>query len=254
MSATAAIWHDVECGSYDADLPLWEELAGRHRGPVLELGCGTGRVALHLARRGHRVYGLDRDSALLAALAERASDFPPIAVGQESEAPTKAGVEPVDADACGFALPEPVALALAPMQFLQLLPGRQDRLACLRCVAASLRPGGLLAAAIVESLPQPEGPLPPLPDVREVNGWVYSSLPVAAATTGDRIVLQRLRQTVSPAGELREEGDEIQLRTIAVEELEAEAAEVGFAPAGHRLVPETDAHVGSVVVLLERSA
>jgi tRNA G46 methylase TrmB len=47
-----AIWHDVECGSYQADLPLWEELAQRAQGAVLELGCGTGRVALHLARRG----------------------------------------------------------------------------------------------------------------------------------------------------------------------------------------------------------
>jgi hypothetical protein len=163
-------------------------------------------------------------------------------------------VEPVAADAREFEVPEPAALALAPMQLLQLLPSAEDRRACLRCVAKALRPGGLLAAAIVESLPESDGPLPPLPDVREVNGWVYSSLPVAAATAGERIVLRRLRQTVSPAGDLREEDDEIQLRTFTAAELEAEAAEVGFLPAGRRVIPETEAHVGSLVVLLERNA
>ena len=67
----AAIWHDVECGSYTADLELWEELSGEGAA-VLDLGCGTGRVALHLARRGRRVTGLDRDPQLLAALELRA--------------------------------------------------------------------------------------------------------------------------------------------------------------------------------------
>ena len=42
-------------------------------GPVLELGCGTGRVALHLARRGHRVTGIDSDAALVGELRQRAS-------------------------------------------------------------------------------------------------------------------------------------------------------------------------------------
>jgi SAM-dependent methyltransferase len=250
VSATTAIWHDVECGSYAADLPLWEELAERQRGPILELGCGTGRVALHLARRGHRVFGLDRDPALLDALAQRASDSLHSGLGRESDAL----VEPLAADGRDFALPEPVALALAPMQFLQLLPSREARLACLRCVAAALAPGGLLAAAIVETVPATEGALPPLPDVREVNGWVYSSLPVTAATAGERIVLRRLRQTVSPSGDLREEDDEIQLQTFLIAELEAEAADVGLLAAGRRVVPETEAHVGSTVVLLERSA
>jgi SAM-dependent methyltransferase len=252
MSGAAdAIWHDVECGSYDADLKLWEELAERAGDPVLELGCGTGRVALHLARRGHRVYGLDRDPVLLAALAKRASDSQHSGVGQESAAPL--GVEPVRAEAGAFELPEPVALALAPMQFLQLLPSPQ-LLPCLRCVAAALQPGGLLAAAIVESLPRVDEPLTPLPDVREIDGWVYSSLPVAAATAEERIVLRRLRQTVSPDGELREEDDEIQLRTFSAEALEGEAGQAGFALAGRRVIAETDAHVGSTVVLLERGA
>ena len=51
------IWHDVECGAYEADLPLWRELAS---GRVLDVGAGTGRVALDLARAGHPVTALDR--------------------------------------------------------------------------------------------------------------------------------------------------------------------------------------------------
>jgi SAM-dependent methyltransferase len=238
MTATeAAIWHDVECGGYDADLPLWEELAERRGGRVLELGSGTGRVALHLARRGHEVAALDRDPDLIATLAERAGELP---------------VEPLVADARDFALSEPAALALAPMQFLQLLPDAEERRACLECLAASLHEDGLLAAAIVEGLPHSGDSLPPLPDVREVDGWVYSSLPVAVEPVGGRIVLRRLRQTVSPAGELSEAEDEIQLQAFSAAELEAEAARAGFAPAGRRCTPETEAHVGSTVVLLER--
>jgi SAM-dependent methyltransferase len=44
LTATeAVIWHEVECGGYADDLDLWAELAERHGGAVLDLGCGTGR-------------------------------------------------------------------------------------------------------------------------------------------------------------------------------------------------------------------
>ena len=60
MGLTDVLWHDIECGSYDLDLPLWRELADREGSPVLDVGAGTGRVALDLARRGHEVVALDR--------------------------------------------------------------------------------------------------------------------------------------------------------------------------------------------------
>ncbi len=62
MSAESDIvWHDVECGSYYVDLPFWRELAAAEAGPILDVGAGTGRVALDLAAHGHEVVALDID-------------------------------------------------------------------------------------------------------------------------------------------------------------------------------------------------
>jgi len=110
-------WHDIECRGYEADLPLWRELAESAGGPVLELGAGTGRVALDLAARGHDVVALDADPALVDACAARAREG-----GLRLEA--------VCADARAFALGRRFALVLAPMQVVQLLvdaAGRVDQ-------------------------------------------------------------------------------------------------------------------------------
>jgi SAM-dependent methyltransferase len=234
----AVIWHDAENGAYSGDLALWEELAAEVEGPILDLGCGTGRVALHLARRGHSTIGLDVEPELIAALVKRAGGLP---------------LKAVVGDARRFELDEEIALALAPMQLAQLLAGSTDRVECLDCVATHLLPGGRIAFSIVERLPRAsEGP-PPLPDVREVDGWVYSSLPLDAVDIGEEIVIQRLRQTVSPAGELSEEENEIRIRTLAAAELEREGVEAGLRPLPRRQIAPTDLHVGSTVVILEKA-
>jgi SAM-dependent methyltransferase len=236
--SAVAIWHDVECGAYTADLPLWEELSSQADGAVLDLGCGTGRVAIHLARRGISVVGLDIDPDLVAALVERAEGLP---------------LQPLRADARGFELDTGIALALAPMQLIQLLCGSAERLECLGCIAAHLLPGGRIALAIVARLPEPDGDAPPLPDVREVEGWVYSSLPVDSVEDGEEIAIRRLRQTVSPTGELSEEENEVRIRTLSAERLEREGEEVGLVPLGRHAIPPTDLHVGSTVVVLGRA-
>jgi SAM-dependent methyltransferase len=230
------IWHDVECGAYEADLRLWEELADRTGGPVLDLGCGTGRVALHLASRGHRVLGLDSDAELVGILAERGGELP---------------VETEVADARDFALWVEFGLALAPMQILQLFDDAEARIECLRSTVAHLRAGGLVAAAIVDDIPIADAASAPLPDAREVGGWVYSSLPLETVLDGDAIVVRRLRQAVSPAGELSEEVDEVRLQALDAATLEREARQAGLRPAGRRQIPGTGDHVGSTAVLFE---
>lgn len=228
----AVLWHDLECGGYREDLPLWRELARNAAGPVLDLGAGTGRVALDLARAGHGVVALDLDEELLAALRERAGGLP---------------VETVRADARGFSLGRRFGLILAPMQTVQLLDGRIDEL--LACVAAHLAPGGRFAAALANP-PEYEGDVRPLPDMREADGWLWSSQPVAVRRAPSGMRILRLRETVSPAGERTVADDEILLTRTLPEELEAAAARHGLRALPRREVPETDEYVGSEVVVL----
>src|SRR5437773_3783555 len=53
------------------DVAFWRRLAADARGPILELGCGTGRVTLPLARAGAAIVGIDRSTAMLARAVRR---------------------------------------------------------------------------------------------------------------------------------------------------------------------------------------
>jgi SAM-dependent methyltransferase len=243
-AAPAVRWHDVEHGAYDVDLPLWRELAEAEGGPILDLGAGTGRVAADLASRGHEVFALDTDPELLSALAERAPQ-----------------VTTVTADARDFELSATFPLVIAPMQFVQILGGSAGRRSMLKCVHAHLQEGGVFAAALARPLDAiPEGgggenafeAAPPLPDMLERDGWVFSSQPVAVEERNGSVVVTRRRQAVSPAGAIDEEHVEITLDVVGVEEFEHELRSAGFAGVERRDVAETDDHIGSTVVLCRR--
>lgn len=62
--------------SYREDLPFWSALAQQGGSPILELGCGTGRVTIPLARAGYQVFGLDHDPGMLALLQGQLADEP----------------------------------------------------------------------------------------------------------------------------------------------------------------------------------
>jgi SAM-dependent methyltransferase len=240
VTSDAVIWHDVECAAYDLDLPLWRELAERANGPVLDIGAGTGRVAIDLARHGHDVTAIDADPELIHELSGRAR---------------KRGlrVQTAAADARSFELGHEYALAIAPMQVIQLLGGEPGRRSALECIRRHLRHGAVFAAALADPFEGiPEGEIvPPMPDIRDVDGWVYASTPVAVRREQTTAAIDRHRQSVSPSGDISEWVATIQLDLVTPGELEAEGADCGFRALKRGWIPETAEWTGSTVVTLE---
>jgi SAM-dependent methyltransferase len=239
-AADAVAWHDIECGPYQADLPLWRELAELAPGPVLDVGAGTGRVALDLARQGHAVIALDRDADLLQELRRRAQGLP---------------VTTVCADARELSLPgeRRPGLCLVPMQTLQLLGGAEGRGRFLAAARAQLRPGALLAAAIVEDLDvfdtAQDGGRGPAPDHGRVGDLLYVSRPTAVRARPQAWLLERERVASGPAG-ARRAPDAIALDRVSRRRLEREARAAGLGVEAPRTVAATSDHVASTVVML----
>jgi SAM-dependent methyltransferase len=233
-----AVWHDLECGSYSADLAFWRALAERIGGPVLDVGAGTGRTALALAQEGHEVVAIDRDDELLGELRERAS-------GLE--------VTTIVADARAFWLDLTFPLIIVPMQTIQLLGGAEGRAAFLECATYHLESPGVLAVAIADDLELfdvSDGTIPgPLPDVVERDGVVYSSRPVAVRADGDGFELERRRETVTADGRLTAEQDLIHLDRVDPDGLEAEGTAAGLRAASRMEIAPTEDYVGSTVVM-----
>ena len=237
-SSAKVIWHDTECGAYAADLEAWERLASRSDGPILELGSGTGRVALHLARREHEVWAIDTEDDFVAALRERSEGLP---------------LQAEQADARALDLERRFGLAIAAMQFIQMIGPEAARAEVLRSVAAHLDPGGWLAAAILDGAP---GDLTdasvPLPDTRGVDGRVYSSLPADVIEDGSRLELRRLRREVAADGTMSESRHSESLWLCDADAIEREGAPVGLVPRERISVPALNGYIGSVIVVMER--
>ena len=235
------LWHDLECGAYEEDLALWRALAGDARGPVLDVGAGTGRVSLDLATRGISLVALDTNASLLAALEHRAGGLP---------------VETVVADARAFALRRRFSLVLVPMQTLQLLGGPSGRAAFLRRALEHLEPGGLLAAALADAMDcfDEERDMPPPPDACEIAGVRYASQLIAVTDEDGRAAIHRRRE-IAGAGERCEwVVDVVRLDRVTPDEVGAEAAGLGFLIEPRRLIPETEEYLGSTVVVLRAPA
>jgi SAM-dependent methyltransferase len=134
--ADAALY-DYEYRRRRADVTFYRELA-RRRGAdrILELGAGSGRVTMPLARDGRSVVALDQSEAMLARLRTRIARLP---------APVAKRITPVTGDLRTFSVAGRFPLAIAAFNVLEHLYTRGEVTACLQRIAAHLAPGGVFA-------------------------------------------------------------------------------------------------------------
>lgn len=117
------------------DLPFWLGLAELQRGPLLELGCGSGRILIPLAEAGYRVTGIEIDPGMLQVLrANLAANLLP-------------KVELIEADFTDFQVKEKYPLVILPCNTYSTLDAAHRR-ALLACVASCLSTGGVFAAGL----------------------------------------------------------------------------------------------------------
>jgi SAM-dependent methyltransferase len=128
--------YDLDLATDPGDVDLYRALAARTGGPVLELGVGSGRVALPLAADGYEVTGADLDPAMLGR-ARAAADAAGPAVARR--------VRLVEGDARTLRLPDAGAYRLAyiALNSIFLMGTRADQAAAVATLAAHLTPGGL---------------------------------------------------------------------------------------------------------------
>lgn len=136
--ADAALY-DYEYRRRRGDVNFYRELARRHLdgpGSILELGAGTGRVTIPLARDGHHVVAIDQAPAMLDRLTARVAGLPPT---------SRVRVQPVAADLRTFRIERRFPLVIAAFNVFEHLYTRGEVDACLRRVADHLEPGGVFA-------------------------------------------------------------------------------------------------------------
>ena len=144
------------------DLPFWRNVALQVGGPVLELGCGTGRLSIPLGRAGVPLVGIDRSEAMLARARARLrraglSRRVHLVRGDIRNLPF-AGRDP---RADGARVPrraaatarQPFDMVLAPYGMLQSLLRERDLVDTLTAVRGVLRPGGTFGIELVADLP-----------------------------------------------------------------------------------------------------
>lgn len=138
--ARIADLYEAEHRGWTEDLDLYRALAARAGGPVLELGCGSGRVAIALAEAGHEVHAIDTSEAMLAIARMNLG-------GRQLRATFSLG------DMRRLGRRRAFGLAFCALDGLLHLQSASDLRATFVATHDALRPGGLLAFDIVNPSP-----------------------------------------------------------------------------------------------------
>jgi len=127
------------------DVAFWQRLAAAQDGPVLELGCGTGRIAVPVARAGARIVGIDRSEEMLARARKRIV---------RTRVGGRLTLVRGDIRALPFTARTKFGAVLAAYGILQSLTRERDLARTFESVARVLRRGGLFAIDVVPDLPK----------------------------------------------------------------------------------------------------
>mgnify|MGYP005839677191 CR=1 FL=1 len=131
---TLARFYDLEHETFTADVDLYLNFARRCESPILELGCGTGRVLVPIAQAGYEITGLDNSPAMLARARQRLST-------QDSQVQRRAHL--IQADARDFAIAQRYTMSFIALNGFMHFLTLEDQLRALRNVHKHLLPGGL---------------------------------------------------------------------------------------------------------------
>jgi SAM-dependent methyltransferase len=239
-----------------ADVEFFVTAAREVGGPVLEIGCGTGRVLLPVARAGVAVVGLDGSAAMLA-VCRRKLEAEPAAV--------QARVRLVESDMRAFDLDARFPLATMPFRPFQQLLTVDDQVAALACVRRHLAEGGRLILdvfnpsleALVRPTPtaeQSEGPATDLPG----GGRLERTVRIVSHDRPAQVIRSELIYHVTRADGGRDRlVHEVALRYLFRFELEHLLARAGFVVeqlyAGYDRAPYGSIYPGELVFLVRRA-
>lgn len=138
-----ARFYDLFYGERDDDVQMYRDFALGADGPILELGCGTGRVLIPLALEEHYVTGLELSATMLSLARAKAEAA---GVGER--------VTFIQGDMRDFEIPAHFALAFIPINTLMHCYDTSQQLTCLRCIHRHLQPGGQLVVDVFHPDPQ----------------------------------------------------------------------------------------------------
>ena len=215
-----ALYFHAHYGLDLEDLSFWKGLAEKQGSPLLELGCGTGRVLVPLAEAGYATWGLDKDPEML--------DF----LQGNLNPDLKPAPQLVEADFSDFNLEMQFPLIIVPCNTWSTL-GAETRSKALACIVRHLRSGGLLAVSVPNPQVLLDLPEQAEPEVEEEFEHPLSGDPVQVSSTWQRgpsqLTVTWYYDHLRPDGDVQRTSVDVIHELVATERYLEEARAAGLA-------------------------